>query len=87
VPSLGVLFWLAVSVSLSAQVSPHNPHVPKGPGPWFEGWYTRVSDATSGRSVAVICASHLPKGQTYLPNALLPGYLKFGNGYACGGGP
>lgn len=55
--------------------SPHNPHVPSGPGPWFEGWYVRVTDTAGSRSVAVICASHLPKGQAYDPNARLPGYL------------
>ncbi len=64
-----------LSLTAPAQVAPHNPHVPDGPGPWFEGWYTRVTDADNGRSVAVICASHLPKGQTYQPNATLPGYL------------
>lgn len=66
---------MGFAVSLPAQDSPHNPHVPPGPGPWFEGWYTRVSDSNGSRSVAVICASHLPKGQSYQPNASLPGYV------------
>lgn len=79
--SSGATSWCAAALSvwfaasLPAEVSPHNPHVPPGPGPWFEGWYTRVSDSNGDRSVAVICASHLPKGQTYQPHASLPGYV------------
>jgi len=55
--------------------SPHNPHVPPGRGPWFEGWYVRVTDVGGDRSLAIICATHLPAGQAYDPNAELPGYL------------
>lgn len=63
--------------------SPNNPHVPTEPGPWFEGWYTRVMDSAGQRSIAVICASHLPKGEQYDPAASLPGYL---NVLVCEGG-
>lgn len=73
--STALALWVAAVPDISAQDAPHNPHVPSGPGPWFEGWYTRVTDVDGQRSVAVICASHLPKGQTYQPNAYLPGYL------------
>jgi len=55
--------------------SPNNPHVTKGPGPWFEGWYTRVSDVAGSRSVAIIGASSLPKGQYFVPGQYLPGYI------------
>jgi len=55
--------------------SPNNPHVPDGPGPWFEGWYTRVSDAGGSRSIAVIGASSLPKGEGFTPGQPLPGYI------------
>lgn len=55
--------------------SENDPHVPDGPGPWFEGWYARVTDSAGSRSVAVIVASHLPKGQSYVPGMFLPGYV------------
>ena len=55
--------------------STNDPHVPSGTGPWFEGWYTRVSDDGGSRSVAVIVASYLPKGETYVPGEYLPGYI------------
>ncbi len=55
--------------------SPNNPHIPPGPGPWFEGWYFRVSDVAGSRSVAVIVASSLPSGATYTPGEFLPGYI------------
>lgn len=53
----------------------NDPHVPAAPGPWFEGWYFRISDAGGSRSVAVIVASHLPRGETYVPGMALPGYI------------
>lgn len=52
-----------------------NPHIPTAPGPWFEGWYTRLSDHTTGRSMAVIVASHLPKGEFYQIGKDYPGYI------------
>ncbi len=55
--------------------SENDPHLPESPGPWFEGWYTRVTDVGGSRSVAVIVASHLPKGVTYMPGMDLPGYV------------
>ena len=58
-----------------APSSPNNPHIPSGPGPWFEGWYTRVSDIGGNRSIAVIGASSLPQGQSFTPGQYLPGYI------------
>jgi hypothetical protein len=55
--------------------SENDPHLPDSPGPWFEGWYTRVTDVGGTRSLAVITASHLPKGVTYTPGMDLPGYV------------
>ncbi len=55
--------------------SENDPHLPDSPGPWFEGWYTRVTDVGGSRSVAVITASHLPKGVNYVPGMDLPGYV------------
>lgn len=58
-----------------APASENDPHLPESPGPWFEGWYTRAIDSAGSRSIAVIAASHLPKGETYTPGMYLPGYL------------
>ena len=30
---------------LLTPASENDPHLPDSPGPWFEGWYTRVTDA------------------------------------------
>ena len=59
----------------TAPSHPNNPHIPGGPGPWFEGWYTRVSDVAGSRSIAVIGASSLPEGQYFTPGQYLPGYI------------
>ena len=67
--------WIIVNSPDTFPSSSNNPHVPPGPGPWFEGWYTRVSDINGSRSIAIICASHLPKGETYVPGVFLPGYI------------
>jgi len=58
-----------------APQSVNDPHVPTDPGPWFEGWYFRVSDIGGSRSMAVIVASHLPRNETYTPGTYLPGYV------------
>lgn len=42
---------------------PFLPHQPSEPGPWFEGWYIRVTDHTAHRSFAVIGASELKPNQ------------------------
>lgn len=65
----------AETFSPADRQSLNDPHVPPGPGPWFEGWYFRVNDSGGSRSVAVIVASHLPKGETYTPGMALPGYI------------
>jgi hypothetical protein len=45
--------------------SPFGPHKPPPKGPWFEGWYVRVTDAKEHRSFAVIATSQLkPKEQS-----------------------
>jgi len=67
--------WNITSNAEEASASPNNPHVPPGPGPWFEGWYTRVSDVGGSRSIAVIGASSLPKDTFYIPGEYLPGYI------------
>ena len=51
----------------------NNPHIPSGSGPWFEGWYTRVTDIGGSRSIAIIVATGLPKDEVYIPGKYLPG--------------
>jgi tocopherol cyclase len=63
-------------ISNDADTAPsygNNPHVTSGPGPWFEGWYTRVTDIGGSRSIAVIVASSVLKGEYYTPGQYLPG--------------
>lgn len=73
-----VLTWSNRATALN------DPHVPLGRGPWFEGWYTRITDVDGDRSLAVIVGSHLPTGQEYEPGGCLPGYIEIlfsdGNG-------
>ena len=67
--------WNINTDSDVAPSSPNNPHIPPGPGPWFEGWYTRVSDVAGSRSIAIIGASGLPQDQSFTPGQYLPGYI------------
>lgn len=53
----------------------YDPHVPRG-GPWFEGWYTRVTDTENRRSFAVVVGSHVPRGASApAPEDMLSGYV------------
>ena len=65
--------WNINTDSDVAPSSPNNPHIPPGPGPWFEGWYTRVSDVAGSRSIAIIGASSLPRINISLPDSIYPG--------------
>ncbi len=67
--------WNITNDLAEAPGSPNNPHIPAGPGPWFEGWYTRVSDDGGSRSIAIIGASSLPQGEYFTPGQYLPGYI------------
>ncbi len=67
--------WNITNNSDEAPGSPNNPHITTGPGPWFEGWYTRVSDVGGSRSIAIIVASALPQGQYYTPGQYYPGKI------------
>jgi hypothetical protein len=53
----------------------NDPHVPTGTGPWFEGWYTRITDEGGSRSIAVIVGSHKKGGGAYRPGMMLAGYI------------
>ncbi|KAL0477203.1 SDX1 [Acrasis kona] len=58
-----------VAVLSYSYCSEYDPHVFKKAGPWFEGWYTRITDHANERSLAVINAMFLNK------NTSTSGYL------------
>lgn len=73
---------LAVSVLVFSQSSqsgvPHGPmqaHEFRATGPWFEGWYTRVTDPSTGVSLAVITTSAIHENQNLAPGEAPPGYV------------
>lgn len=81
IPTLSSLFVLAAftlscgSPSSAAHIkSANEPHLSTR-GPWFEGWYARVTDLGGGRSLAVIAASNLVQGQEYKTGDAVPGYI------------
>jgi hypothetical protein len=45
-------------------------------GPWYEGWYIRVTDPT-GFSFGTISTSHTPKFRALRDSSVLPGYVAF----------
>ena len=47
---------------------------PDAEGPWFQGWYTRITDA-SGASIAVVGATQYLPGTPIPDDFYLPGYL------------
>jgi hypothetical protein len=53
----------------------NDPQIPSGKGPWFDGWYNRVTDEDGKRSVAVIAAFFKPQGEAYDASKGMPGYL------------
>jgi hypothetical protein len=74
---LALAFLCAWPIPVGAEEgssSPMSPHLPPERGPWFEGWYLRVSDKDGRRSLAVIGCSHMPKGSVRKPRMKLPAY-------------
>ena len=55
---MAVLLWFCLTHGLLASASQYDPHLPKK-SPWFEGWYTRISETSSGQSFGLI-AGHYP---------------------------
>ena len=53
---------------------PMQAHAFQSTGPWFEGWYTRITDFKTGVSIAVITTSALHQDQS-LVNGQAPGYV------------
>lgn len=66
---------LVFSACKKDSVSPMNPHITGKSGPFFEGWYYRITDPASDRKIAIIVASYLRPGQVYEPGMNMPGYL------------
>lgn len=57
-------------------LSPYDPHLPASEGPWFEGWYTRITDSDGSRSLAVLAASNIIAGSAmHNIRMSMPGYL------------
>jgi hypothetical protein len=52
-----------------------NPRVPREKGPWFDGWYYRITDSQQNRSVAIIATSYLDPNETFSPQKPMKGYL------------
>lgn len=52
-----------------------NPRVPRSEGPWFDGWYYRISDKNSDKSVAIIATSYLDPKEKYSTSRPMKGYL------------
>jgi len=50
----------------SSSSSQYDPHVPKG-DPWFEGWYTRISETSTGDSIGIV-TGYFPSQEGSLAN-------------------
>lgn len=53
---------LLAHVCSQYKASPFEPHRLPDNGPWFEGWFTRLTDVEKNRSIALICGSLQKKG-------------------------
>ena len=56
---MAALLRVCLTHGLLAWASQYDPHVPQK-SPWFEGWYTRISETSSGQSIGLIIG-HYPK--------------------------
>lgn len=52
-----------------------DPRVPRDQGPWFEGWYYRINDKNSNRSIAIIATSYLDPQETFSVTKPMKGYI------------
>lgn len=52
-----------------------DPRLPRDRGPWFEGWYYRINDKNSQRSLAIIATSYLDPEETFAVTKPMKGYL------------
>lgn len=71
-------FLLAITMVVSMHVraqTAYGPQMPAAIGPWFEGWYVRITDENLHRSFAVIVASQTARGERYIPGQGNHGYL------------
>ncbi|CAE7618182.1 unnamed protein product [Symbiodinium pilosum] len=63
-----------------AQASPFEPFPVRADGPWFEGWFTRITDPKENRSVAVIVASYQAKGSINFTSSWAAALVSHANG-------
>jgi|EP00505_MAST-04D_sp_SCG-Rhode-Island_P003243 hypothetical protein len=62
----------------AARASQYDPHVPKGT-PWFEGWYTRISETTTGDSIGLV-TGYFPDQKMADPTAYTAAVIDRGMG-------
>jgi len=52
-----------------------DPHYPYKNGPWFEGWYTRITDDINEKSFAIIAGVYFKSSTRYVPGDSFYGYM------------
>lgn len=67
-------------VAVAAVCSPFEPYPVHKDGPWFEGWFTRITDPESNQSVAVILASYQKKGSSDFSSSWAAAIVSYANG-------
>ncbi|CAE7396114.1 unnamed protein product [Symbiodinium natans] len=72
--------WRAAAWAALVHASPFEPFPVRPDGPWFEGWFTRIIDQHSNRSVAVIIASFQAKGATNFTSSWAAALVSHANG-------
>ena len=71
---LSVIAFAETSSTVSID-DPMQAHEFRKSGPWFEGWYTRITDKRSGVSIAVITTSAIHKDETLAAGEQPSGYI------------
>eukprot|EP00931_Biecheleriopsis_adriatica_P060248 TRINITY_DN36160_c0_g1_i1.p1 TRINITY_DN36160_c0_g1~~TRINITY_DN36160_c0_g1_i1.p1 ORF type:complete len:841 (-),score=136.83 TRINITY_DN36160_c0_g1_i1:23-2524(-) len=72
-------FLLLALLVAPTQTSHYDPHLPRG-SPWFEGWYTRISQASSGHSIGIIVGHYPDKVSLQHPRIYVALILDDGKG-------
>lgn len=70
-----ILLMSFLTTSQTFGMSHHGVHPLPNKGPWFEGWYIRITDSQSDSSYALIVASQTHKQELIKNKKSLPGYL------------
>ena len=63
-----------------SRASPFEPLPVHREGPWFEGWFTRITDDHANRSVAVIVASYQAMGSANFSSSWAAALVSHSNG-------